>query len=128
MDGGIALSPEEIKGRNAWNLWTAGNQHFWNVVAQDSFGLMDLLKSLDNRKYKRGERFKVIGLDQSARLPRRRPSRMSLVSGSMNRPNRSPRESTRRFMAKPTGVLGFACFQIRSSTRKRARNGTASAT
>ena len=62
MDGGIALAPEEIKGRNAWNLWTAGNQHFWNTVAQDSFGLMDLLKSMDNRKYKRGERFKVMGL------------------------------------------------------------------
>ncbi len=44
MDGGIALSPEEIKGRNAWNLWSGGNQHFWNHVAQDSFGLMDLLK------------------------------------------------------------------------------------
>ena len=62
MDGGIALSPEEIMGRNAWNLWTAGNEHFWNMVAQDSFGLLDLLKTLDNRKYKRGERFKVAGL------------------------------------------------------------------
>ena len=30
-------------------------------VAQDSYGLMDLLKMLDNRKYKRGERFKTLG-------------------------------------------------------------------
>jgi hypothetical protein len=22
LDGGIALSPDEIKGRNTWNLWT----------------------------------------------------------------------------------------------------------
>jgi hypothetical protein len=51
MDGGIALSPEEIMGRNTWNLWSGGNQHFWNHVAQDSYGLMDLLKMLDNRKY-----------------------------------------------------------------------------
>ena len=38
MDGGIALNPEEIMGRNTWNLWSGGNQHFWNHVAQDSFG------------------------------------------------------------------------------------------
>ena len=25
MDGGIALSPEEIMGRNTWNLWSGGN-------------------------------------------------------------------------------------------------------
>src|SRR2546422_50061 len=62
MDGGIELSLEEIMGRNAWNLWSAGNQHFWNRAAQDSFGLMDLLKMLDNRKYPRGERFKVLGV------------------------------------------------------------------
>ncbi len=40
MDGGIELSPEEIMGRNTWNLWSGGNQHFWNQAAQDSFGLM----------------------------------------------------------------------------------------
>ena len=61
MDGGIELSPEEIMGRNTWNLWSGGNQHFWNGVAQDSYGLMDLLKTLDNRKYARGERFKTLG-------------------------------------------------------------------
>jgi hypothetical protein len=43
MDGGIDLSPEKIMGRNTWNLWSAGNQHFWNRAAQDSYGLMDLL-------------------------------------------------------------------------------------
>ena len=62
MDGGIPLSAKEIMGRNAWNLWSGGNEHFWNHVAQDSYGLMDLLKMLDNRKYNRGERFKTLGL------------------------------------------------------------------
>jgi len=62
MDGGIDLSPEEIMGRNTWNLWSGGNEHFWNHAAQDSYGLMDLLKMLDNRKFPRGERFKVLGL------------------------------------------------------------------
>lgn len=62
MDGGINLSPEEIIGRNTWNLWSGGNQHFWNQAAQDSFGLMDLLKMLDNRKFPRSERFKTLDL------------------------------------------------------------------
>ncbi|MGZ4989065.1 MAG: hypothetical protein ACXWBP_13545, partial [Limisphaerales bacterium] len=62
MDGGIDLSPEEIMGRNTWNLWSAGNEHFWHHAAQDSFGLMDLLRMLDNRKFARGERFKTLGL------------------------------------------------------------------
>ena len=62
MDGGIALTPNEIMGRNTWNLWSGGNEHFWDHVARDSFGLMDLLKTLDNRKYPRGERFKTLGL------------------------------------------------------------------
>src|SRR5580704_6474967 len=30
MDGGIALSPEEIKGRNTWLVWTGGNDRFWD--------------------------------------------------------------------------------------------------
>src|SRR5438874_12346330 len=62
MDGGIDLSPEEIMGRNTWNLWSGGNQHFWNRAAQDSYGLIDLLKTLDNRKYPRGERFKTLAV------------------------------------------------------------------
>ena len=34
MDGGIALSAEEIMGRNTWNLWSAGNDRFWNNAAR----------------------------------------------------------------------------------------------
>jgi hypothetical protein len=36
MDGRIDLSPEEIMGRNTWNLWSGDNQNFWSRVAQDS--------------------------------------------------------------------------------------------
>lgn len=60
MDNGIALSPDEIKGRNTWMIWTAGNQAFWNHIAQHSFGTIDLLKILDSRK--RSERFNYYGL------------------------------------------------------------------
>ena len=35
MDSGINLSPEEIMGRKTWNLWSGGNEYFWNHTAQD---------------------------------------------------------------------------------------------
>src|SRR5678815_3063628 len=60
MDGGIRLAPDEIKGRNTWNLWCAGDEQFWDRMAQESYGLIDLLKTIDSRK--RGSRFKELGL------------------------------------------------------------------
>jgi hypothetical protein len=30
MDGGLNLSPEEIKGRNMWLVWSGGDDRFWN--------------------------------------------------------------------------------------------------
>jgi len=38
MDGGIELCSQEVMGCNAWNLWSGGNQHFWNQVAQIASG------------------------------------------------------------------------------------------
>ena len=60
MDGGIALTADEIKGRNTWNLWCGGNEQFWDRQAREAFGLFDLLKTIDSRR--RDERFKEVGL------------------------------------------------------------------
>lgn len=60
MDGGVELSPDEIKGRNTWNLWTGGNEQFWDRMAREGYGLIDLLKTLDSRK--RSDRFRELGL------------------------------------------------------------------
>ena len=60
MDGGIQLTDDEIKGRNTWILWTAGNQVFWDRIAREGYGLVDLLKTLDSRE--RGRRFEEMGL------------------------------------------------------------------
>lgn len=65
MDGGIALDEDEVKGRNTWLVWTAGNDAFWDYLANNSFGVFDLLKiisshpSLPNR---RSNRFSYLGL------------------------------------------------------------------
>ena len=37
MDGGIELSAEEIIGRNTWNLWSGGNEQFWDHAARGQF-------------------------------------------------------------------------------------------
>jgi hypothetical protein len=109
MDGGIALSPEEIMGRNTWNLWSAGNQHFWNQAAQDSFGLIDLLKTLDNRKYPRDERFKTLGVvnEPGFRAPSR-PDEFGLWLDEQTEPE--PRGIDEKVYGKPSGVLGYRLY------------------
>jgi hypothetical protein len=109
MDGGIELTAEEIMGRNAWNLWSAGNEHFWNNVAQDSFGLLDVLKSLDNRKYKRGERFKTLGLvNQPGFRAATKPDEYGLWLDEPTEPE--PAGIDEKVYGKASGVLGFRLF------------------
>src|SRR5215468_3325976 len=45
MDGGVALSLDEVKGRNAW---TGGNDRLWDKLTVASFGALDLLKTLSS--------------------------------------------------------------------------------
>ncbi len=109
MDGGIDLGPNEIMGRNTWNLWSGGNQHFWNHVAQDSFGLMDLLKMLDNRKYARGERFKTLGLvNEPGFRAATKPDEYGLWLDEQVEPE--PPGIDDKIYGKPSGVLGFRLF------------------
>jgi hypothetical protein len=45
MDNGVALTPEEIKGRNMWLVWSAGDDRQWDKLATSStLGHHDLLK------------------------------------------------------------------------------------
>jgi hypothetical protein len=109
MDSGIELTPEEIMGRNAWNLWSGGDEHFWNYVSQDSFGLLDLLKMLDNRTYKRGDRFKTLGLvnEPGFQAPTK-PDEYGLMLDEQVTPE--PAGIDEKIYGKPSGVLGFRLF------------------
>src|SRR5690349_15588562 len=40
----LTLTAEEIKGRNTWMMWCGGNEGFWDWLANNSYGFMDLLK------------------------------------------------------------------------------------
>jgi len=109
MDGGIDLSAEEIMGRNTWNLWSGGNQAFWNHAAQDSFGLMDLLKMLDNRKFGRGGRFKVLGLvNEPGFRAAGKPDEFGLWLDEQVEPEPAGIDET--VYGKASGVLGFRLF------------------
>src|ERR1700691_3191488 len=46
MDGGVALGPDEIKGRNTWLVWSGGNDHLWDTMIYKSAGALDFLKIL----------------------------------------------------------------------------------
>jgi RoxA-like, cytochrome c-like len=43
----LDLTPDEVRGRNTWVLWCAGNEVFWDYLAGHSYGFMDLLKLCD---------------------------------------------------------------------------------
>jgi len=65
MDGAIALTPDEIKGRNMWLVWTGGNDRFWNQMTQYTFGAFDLLKSISSHPslgFSRADRWTYLGL------------------------------------------------------------------
>ena len=65
MDGGIALTAEEIKGRNMWNVWTGGDDRLWNAMTEYTFGAFDLLKIISSHPtlgYSRSNRWQYLGL------------------------------------------------------------------
>jgi hypothetical protein len=65
MDGGMALTPEEIRGRNMWLVWSGGNDRFWNSMTDFTFGALDLLKVVSSHPslgYSRANRWNYFGL------------------------------------------------------------------
>ncbi|HEX8129396.1 MAG TPA: hypothetical protein VF527_09865, partial [Pyrinomonadaceae bacterium] len=65
MDDAIPLTPEEVKGRNTWVVWTGGNDRFWDKIGVKSYGALDLLKSVSTHpslKFSRNNRWVYLGL------------------------------------------------------------------
>ncbi len=65
MDGGLPLTPNEVRGRNTWVVWTGGNDRFWDTLTVTSFGSVDLLKTLSSHpslKFSRDNRWRYLGL------------------------------------------------------------------
>jgi hypothetical protein len=65
MDGGVALTPEEVKGRNTWLVWSGGDDRFWDGMTASTFGGFDLLKIIaydPTQKVDRTRRWSWLGL------------------------------------------------------------------
>ncbi len=65
MDGGVALTPDEVKGRNTWVVFSGGNDHLWDTLSTASAGTLDLLKTVSSHpslKFSRDNRWTYLGL------------------------------------------------------------------
>jgi len=65
MDGAVALTPQEVAGRNMWLVWTGGNDRLWNLMTEYTFGAFDLLKIISSHPsqgYSRSNRWSYLGL------------------------------------------------------------------
>jgi hypothetical protein len=65
MDGGLALTPSQIAGRDTWIVWTGGNDRLWDKLSVESFGALDFLKTISSHpglKASRANRWEYLGL------------------------------------------------------------------
>ncbi len=107
MDGGIALTEDEIKGRNTWNLWTGGNEQFWERMSRESYGLIDLLKVIDSRK--RPERFETMGvINQPGYRQASQPDAYGLWIDEAVEPE--PSAIDPEVYGRATGIMGYRLF------------------
>jgi hypothetical protein len=117
MDAGIALAPAEVRGRNTWLMWTAGNQAFWDYLAGHSFGTFDLLKTIDSRE--RPHRFATFGLmNEPGFVPATAPDQYGLWIDRSATADTPYGESFAevdflRAYGRATGVVGLRLFPNR---------------
>ena len=107
MDGGIALTSDEIKGRNTWNLWCGGDEQFWERMSRESYGLMDLLKTIDSRA--RSSRFKEMGLiNEPGYRQASKPDEYGLWIDEAVEPESAAIDP--KVYGRSTGIMGFRLF------------------
>jgi hypothetical protein len=107
MDGGIELTTNEIKGRNTWNLWTGGDEQFWDRMSRESYGLIDLIKTIDSRK--RSTRFHDLGLiNEPGFKSALKPDPYGLWIDEADVPE--PAGIDPKVYGRPTGIMGYRLF------------------
>ena len=147
MDGGVPMTPAEVKGRNTWIVWTGGNEAFWDWLgeqqlrhvrpAQDAV-LVPVLRRAAGRNWRRSRRrtaagsaarltlstsgtarFKYLGPDERARL-HARPTAPDEFGLCLDKTERDlARISTRRSTGARPACSGCASIRTRTSTAAR---------
>ncbi len=108
MDGGVDLTPDEIKGRNSWNLWCGGTEQFWDRMAREAYGLTDMLKVVDSRNHAR--RFKDLGLiNQPGYKQASQPDQYGLWIDEADQPE--PSAIDPKVYGRASGIMGFRLFE-----------------
>ncbi|MBU3077489.1 cytochrome c [Sphingomonas quercus] len=65
MDNAVALTREEVQGRNMWLVWSGGNDRFWDFMNKPTLGGFDLLKIVapdPNGPNRRDNRWRQLGI------------------------------------------------------------------
>ena len=65
MDGGVPLTPGEVKGRNTWIVCSGANHRFWDGLSVTGYGALDFLKTISSHaavKNNRDNRWEYLGL------------------------------------------------------------------
>ena len=121
MDGGVVLNPDEIKGRNTWNLWCGGDEQFWERMSRESYGLIDLLKTIDSRN--RTKRFATAGLiNQPGFQPASKPDQYGIWIDEPIAEQGEPAGIDPKVYGRPTGVMGFRLFENPDFTGDAVKN------
>ena len=153
MDGGIALTPQQIQGRNTWLVWSGGNDRFWDGMTATTFGGFDLLKIVSSHpglKFDRNSRWSYLGLINEPCFDKPTgpdPDHFGLWLDKRRAdcppdPFADPKKYPgvklgARGSTVPVGLLlrradrrssACACSPIRPSTRPQSRRGTPSGT
>lgn len=107
MDSNVALTPEEVEGRNTWMYWTGGSERFWNLMAEEGYGLVDFLYLIDSRyRYTRFERLGLI--NEPGMAGNDQPDEFGLYLDKVEDPLNDALDLA--VYGRPTGVIGLRLF------------------
>ena len=127
MDGGIALTADEIKGRNTWNLWCGGNEQFWD--RDGARELRTVRSAQDDRLAQARQALQGTGPDQPAGLSSRPPSRTNTASGSTKPSKPEPTEIDPKVFGRSDRHHGLSAVrQSRLQRRRREEVGCGAST
>lgn len=129
VDAG-GLTKLEITGRNAWMLWTGGNEVFWDWLSKNGYGSVDLLKVIDSNN--RADRFAKSGLINEPGMRAPTDAETEAAYGiRYDRPTTDyytsnptcKEQPDEKVYGYPTGILGLRIFKNPEFVNsKRAQN------